>query len=411
MLRWQGWLGILAQDIVPQHEKYPTNETRVKLKPFKHSSFQPMEGAPRGYCATNADVRSFKAGKLHVGVCVAQNGRDYQEDSWLVMSRSLDSPGNGFQLNASSAKNKKKRKKNSTTDQLALEDQATADPTILAVFDGHGGSECSKFLTDKFPSVFEQKLTGVGDGNQTAKEKKEGIAFAVANSLLDIDKMFQTHKFNHGYVGSTATVVAVGACGDISCANTGDSRAVLVRSDRHVLALSSDHSPLTRPDEVQRIDAAGGYLSPGPYSNQAVAYLSGVDLCPRVYHKGWGGRGGLNMTRAVGDSYLKPLVIADPETQHVTVEAGDTFIVVASDGLWDVLTNEEVGDLVSTISCTITDTHQSLPGRSEVNTNDGPLVDEIVRQCSLALVCEAQMRGSSDNVTVVVARLPTIPKQ
>jgi protein phosphatase 2C len=74
-----------------------------------------------------------------------------------------------------------------------------------------------------------------------------------------------------------------------------------------------------RPDELERIQAAGG----------RVIYWDGA----RVF-------GMLAMSRAIGDGYLKPFVISDPEVRVVERNDGeDEFLILASDGLWDVVSN------------------------------------------------------------------------
>ncbi|CAA6655029.1 unnamed protein product [Spirodela intermedia] len=106
-------------------------------------------------------------------------------------------------------------------------------------------------------------------------------------------------------VGSTA-VVAVVTPDRVVVANCGDSRAVLCRNGPE------------RPDELKRIQAAGGQ----------VIYWD----CPRVL-------GVLSMSRAIGDHYLKPYVTSEPEVTAIQRMEEDEFLILASDGLWDVVPN------------------------------------------------------------------------
>ncbi|EEY65747.1 uncharacterized protein PITG_03271 [Phytophthora infestans T30-4] len=95
--------------------------------------------------------------------------------------------------------------------------------------------------------------------------------------------------------------------------NVGDCRAVMCRGGRGV-ALTSDHKP-DRPDEQQRIEKAGGFKS---------TYLA--------------------VSRAFGDRSLKTptsLVSCEPEVKRVTVQDDDLFLVLACDGVWDVLSEQE----------------------------------------------------------------------
>jgi len=94
----------------------------------------------------------------------------------------------------------------------------------------------------------------------------------------------------------------------------GDSRAVIQR-DGSSIALTSDHKP-EREDEAARIRSAGGRIV---RSNGALRVM-----------------GMLAMSRAVGDHYLRPYVIAEPEVSCMVRCHGDQVLILATDGLWDV---------------------------------------------------------------------------
>jgi serine/threonine protein phosphatase PrpC len=135
--------------------------------------------------------------------------------------------------------------------------------------------------------------------------------------------------------GCTA-VVALKRGNDLYVANAGDSRAVLCRAGGEALALSEDHKP-AHATERDRILAAGGFLSE----------IGGV--C-RV-------NGNLNLSRAIGDLKYKQnqglhprdqIITAQPDVRHVRLEPGkDRFLLLACDGVWDVMTNQEAVDFVS----------------------------------------------------------------
>jgi len=124
------------------------------------------------------------------------------------------------------------------------------------------------------------------------------------------------------HVGSTA-VVAVVSPTHVVVGNAGDSRAVLSRAGAPV-ELSVDHKP-DRPDELARIEAAGG----------RVIYWDGARVL-----------GVLAMSRAIGDGYLKPFVSSEPEVTVTERTGEDECLILASDGLWDVVTNEMACEVV-----------------------------------------------------------------
>ncbi|XP_047318821.1 protein kinase and PP2C-like domain-containing protein [Impatiens glandulifera] len=85
----------------------------------------------------------------------------------------------------------------------------------------------------------------------------------------------------------------------------------------------------------------------------------------------------LQVTRSIGDDDLKPAVIAELEVTETTLSEYDEYLVMSSDGLWDVMSSE---DIVSIIKNTV-----KVPG-----------------MCSKSLATEAAKRGSKDNITVIV---------
>ncbi|GMH67537.1 hypothetical protein TrLO_g1659 [Triparma laevis f. longispina] len=152
--------------------------------------------------------------------------------------------------------------------------------------------------------------------------------------------------------------------------------------------MSSDHSPLTRPDEVERIKNLGGNIHTGLYGFSGIltkflSTIQDVTISLRVYHSN--GIGGLNMTRALGDVYLKPLVIPDAEEREV--ERGEGYVVMGSDGLWDVVGVGEVWECLEEAE------------RTFENEED------IVKNVSIGLTRGAMQKGSMDNITVLCIKI------
>ncbi|KAK9283855.1 hypothetical protein L1049_012109 [Liquidambar formosana] len=164
---------------------------------------------------------------------------------------------------------------------------------FFGVYDGHGCSHVAMKCKARLHEIVKEELES---GDESWKEMME-------RSFLRMDE--EVHEWSNGAlsskcrcelqtpqcdaVGSTA-VVAIVTPDKIIVSNCGDSRAVLCRNGV-AIPLSSDHKP-DRPDELRRIQDAGG----------RVIYWDG----PRVL-------GVLAMSRAIGDNYLKPYVISEPE--------------------------------------------------------------------------------------------------
>ena len=160
--------------------------------------------------------------------------------------------------------------------------------------------------------------------------------------------------------GATAVVCIVrqsGASRYVYAANCGDARAVLCHNGTAV-RLTRDHKA-DDADEVNRIEAAGGFI-----------------LRKRVM-------GVLAVARSFGDFTLKQYVTAEPFTTTTKLDCTSEFLIIACDGVWDVLEDQDAVDIVR--QCAASDSKRKLAGK--------------------ALVRAAITSGSTDNVTAMVVWL------
>ncbi|KAF6151631.1 hypothetical protein GIB67_005979 [Kingdonia uniflora] len=102
----------------------------------------------------------------------------------------------------------------------------------------------------------------------------------------------------------------------------------------------------------------------------------------------------------LGDKYLKPCIIPNPEVMFVPRVKEDECLILASDGLWDVMTNEEVCDMARR---RILLWHRKNGAPSSAQRGDG--VDPAAQAAAECLSKMALQRGSKDNITVVVVDL------
>uniref|UniRef100_M1DLW0 protein-serine/threonine phosphatase n=1 Tax=Solanum tuberosum TaxID=4113 RepID=M1DLW0_SOLTU len=214
---------------------------------------------------------------------------------------------------------------------------------FYAVYDGHGGPQVSALCRERMHLIVAEELMRpenntkmMSSGSSSSSDRRQQRDWEAAwmrilqRSFQRMDKMIcfncdcATLSYrclcppNHNlrFMGSTA-IIAIVTDHAIVIANCGDSRAVLSRNG-NALSVSFDHKP-NRRDELARIKAAGGKL---------------------VYSRGLRVQGFLAMSRAIGDSYLKPYVISEPEFTFVKRKVNDECLILASDGLWDVVSNE-----------------------------------------------------------------------
>lgn len=249
------------------------------------------------------------------------------------------------------------RKKNQ--DILIMEEDEKTGTILLAVFDGHGeaGDGVSQFFRAQLPpTLFAHpefdKLssrtanTGGELGSDTFGVKGQGLdgwEKALQESVAFLEKnLLRDSSIDTEFSGTTAVINLIR--GNLCLtANIGDSRITLGRSEdkgHKALALSDDHKP-DRPDEKERIIKKGGRVF-------AVEYDDGIDGPFRV----WLGHmdvPGLAMARSLGDTVAHSAgVISEPEFSLYEFDANDKYIVVASDGLWEFMTDQEVIDIVAT---------------------------------------------------------------
>jgi protein phosphatase 1L len=228
--------------------------------------------------------------------------------------------------------------------------------TFFGVFDGHGGDKASQFCADWLSSYIR---------NEGAYPYDLGYAMKNAFTTIDEDFVGTGHPD-----GSTACAVAMVGGRRIVCANAGDSRAIVVRRDGSIVRLSRDHKP-GMPDETRRIAELGGRV---------------------IYWGRWRVEGLLAVSRSVGDASLKPYITAEPEICEYDVGKDDWFLVISSDGVWDVMDNEEAAHVVIASSCAMED------GKLKIDTDR-------FKWAARNLCEHAKSCGSSDNFSALVVDL------
>jgi serine/threonine protein phosphatase PrpC len=195
---------------------------------------------------------------------------------------------------------------------------------LFCVFDGHGpgGHEVSDFCADMLPSLFFDKMKK-GNGSDESIKQCLHEAFVECQSRL---KEAPDKKYRSDDSGSTCTVAYRGPGANcLFLAHVGDSRAVLCRG-KEAVELTEDHKP-DLPAEKKRIESKGGRVEWDGYFNH------------RVYTAE--GKGGLNMSRALGDNYVKPAGVTEvPEIKKFELDKSDRFVMLCSDGVWEFIKSE-----------------------------------------------------------------------
>jgi protein phosphatase len=259
---------------------------------------------------------------------------------------------------------------------------------FVAVFDGHGGSEVSSMLRDRLYDLYRGGLCAKHwealDDLDKTKRKVPSIASHVAALRGGFEKVEEDvlKQDDLVYQGSTAVAVVLHVGEDgrrtLLSANIGDSRAVLSRRGQAV-DLTRDHKPNDEREKA-RIRAHGEEVQWDPYG--------------QVYRVR-----DLSLSRAIGDRFAKPAVSSEAEIKHFPLnDPEDEFILLASDGLWDVMTSQEVVDYV----------HECLRNSMDdptLATGETKARELLKQKMARSVANEALERGSADNVCVLVVWL------
>ncbi|KNA18854.1 hypothetical protein SOVF_066550 [Spinacia oleracea] len=220
---------------------------------------------------------------------------------------------------------------------------------LFAVYDGHGSNRIVQRCKERLHHVVAEQLLDAGRVDQW--ESVMTTSFAKMDDEIAKEDGLRSHSPTEEAEGTTALVVLVGK-EEIVVANCGDSRVVLF-SDGAALPLSRDRKPEGR-DERERAGSSTG-----------------------------------------GDEHPNQYVISTPDVTVHKRAISENFLVIASDGLWDVVSNETACDLVR--KCCSGELVSRIP------------MEGTIGKCAAAsaamLVELALARGSKDNISVIVVEL------
>eukprot|EP00612_Vaucheria_litorea_P001972 CAMPEP_0171455598 /NCGR_PEP_ID=MMETSP0945-20130129/2428_1 /TAXON_ID=109269 /ORGANISM="Vaucheria litorea, Strain CCMP2940" /LENGTH=320 /DNA_ID=CAMNT_0011980869 /DNA_START=257 /DNA_END=1219 /DNA_ORIENTATION=+ len=281
---------------------------------------------------------------------------------------------------------------------VVFNELAGANEALLCgVFDGHSGGNSSSYAAKNiFPSVV-----------QTEAWKSENYEEALIEGFLTLDKNLRTIEPKDG----TTAVCAVVTAEKIWVANCGDSRAILCRGGVAV-SLSQDHKPDVY-EESQRIYRAGGFVeydsSPCPRVMAPNCYLA------------------MATSRTLGDFHFKlndkrpqdeQIVSPKPAVSLVSRSDLDQFIILASDGIWDVMKNQELCDLLiaeaalaeedpklrkeKQITSPNTSSPTSLSLLPTPSTGESRDRNSIVGRLAKAILAHCFARGTMDNCSIII---------
>lgn len=215
---------------------------------------------------------------------------------------------------------------------------------LFAIYDGHMGDNVPAYLQKHlFSNILKEEEFWI-DPNRSISKAYEKTDQAILSRSSDL-----------GRGGSTAVTAILMNGRRLWVANVGDSRAVLSKRGQ-AIQVSTDHEPST---ERGSIENRGGFVSNMPGD------------VPRV-------NGQLAVSRAFGDKSLKTHLRSDPDIRMIDIDNNTEILILASDGIWKVMNNQEAVDIVK--------------------NNKDP------QKAAKQLTAEAVKRESKDDISCVVVR-------
>ena len=216
---------------------------------------------------------------------------------------------------------------------------------IFGVLDGHGefGHFASQFASRYIITRIKNHplIKGLDNPQEIYRKLTENRYQIITNIYIDTDVQITKEKFNCEMSGTTCVLV-IQLEEHLICANTGDSRAILVFSESpndnlassQIYNLSYDFKP-ELPDEKKRIEECGGTVA-------QIIDEGDIPCGPfRVWIKGEE-YPGLAMSRSIGDMDAKKVgVIPNPQVIEYTLSYQSKYMIICSDGIWEFISNEE----------------------------------------------------------------------
>ncbi|OMJ67338.1 hypothetical protein SteCoe_35525 [Stentor coeruleus] len=292
-----------------------------------------MEVSNRSYKA----IRSWRKEGLNLDICEINRTFKYKKQKLFEVSIKdilIEEEKYGI-----CAKKGNYRKEMEDTYSVTMELHNSSFKHAFAIFDGHSGTEASVFASKNLIKNIN-----------TLDEKGIIEAFQLTDILFCNDNPRK---------GGTTVALTIIDHGHLISANIGDTKIILVKNSSFEI-LSYDHVA-SDSSEQSRIELAGGYI---------INTHNTMRVC-----------GQLAITRSIGDARYKDFLIPIPYFKTTKMSVEDIALVIASDGLFETLSPEQVGAIVR-------EKQEHQPS-----------------QIAETLAAEAIDSGSKDNVTVMVIKL------
>ena len=220
---------------------------------------------------------------------------------------------------------------------------------IFGVLDGHGpeGHLVSQFASEFIPNyiINNKNIQCSSDTKEIYNILRQNNYQIIKQAFISSNDRLKTLKFDSNESGTTCVLV-IHIDNHLICANVGDSRAIVALDEGNdpnlnylrAIPLSIDYK-FELPEEKARVIMSGGVVE------QALDDLGFPSGPLRVFSPGKE-YPGLAMSRSIGDLIAKTLgVIPEPGIIEYNLKKNTKFFILASDGVWEFLNNDNVRDI------------------------------------------------------------------
>ncbi|CAO2834200.1 unnamed protein product [Amaranthus hypochondriacus] len=202
--------------------------------------------------------------------------------------------------------------------------------SVFGLFDGHNGTAAAIYAK-------EHLLSNVLGAIPTDLNRDDWVAAlprALVAGFVKTDKDF----LEKGQASGTTVTFAIIEGWSITVASVGDSRCILESAEGEIFCLSADHRLESNESERERVTACGGEV--GRLNTGGGTEIGPLRCWP----------GGLCLSRSIGDKDVGEFIVPVPYVKQVRLSTAGGRLIIASDGVWDILSFESALDCSRTMS-------------------------------------------------------------
>ena len=269
-----------------------------------------------------------------------------------------------------------------TATKIILDGVNDSNTFFFAVYDGHGGNGCSLYLKEKLHHFIK---------NFTKESLNEAIN-TVEEKFMSEEALDEKGEIKDP--SGSCGIMALIQKNKLIIANVGDSRLVLFKKNSLYFS-TEDHKPGS-PSEKTRIEKGGGMVYQTP--SLIPLHQNGKEIEPpwRVLP------GRLSVSRTFGDveakneklGGMKNVVVALPDITEIELDEDFNFMVLGCDGIFDVLSNEEILECVKIVL-----------KEKEINDLNNVNISELCGYIADMIIKSSLAKDSYDNVSCIVVAI------